>query len=201
MVTQIVETDLDITNGARGVIVDIILHPQEPPCTLTDGAVHLNRLPLYVLVKLSRTRTSQLCGLESSVIPVVPVSKSYRIRYKGPQGADVIRRVQRTQYPITAAYAFTDYRSQGQTISHVIMDIAKPPTGGLNLFNLYVALSRSSGRATIRLLRDFDEKIFLCAHSADLLAEDDCLADLDRRTMTWQVQWSTSAERGTQLSI
>ncbi|KAI5984586.1 hypothetical protein EDC04DRAFT_2590838 [Pisolithus marmoratus] len=51
--------------------------------------------------------------------------------------------------PITAAYAFTDYCWQGQTISHVIMDIAKPPTGGLNLFNLYIALSRSSSHATI----------------------------------------------------
>ncbi|KAI5984330.1 hypothetical protein EDD15DRAFT_2115244, partial [Pisolithus albus] len=44
---------------------------------------------------------------------------------------------------ITAAYAFTDYRSQGQTLDSVIVDIATPPSGGLNLFNLYVALSRN----------------------------------------------------------
>ncbi|KAI6031186.1 hypothetical protein BKA83DRAFT_4044971, partial [Pisolithus microcarpus] len=36
--------------------------------------------------------------------------------------------------------AFTDYRSQGQTLQSVIVDIATPPSGGLNLFNLYVAL-------------------------------------------------------------
>ncbi|KAH9943738.1 hypothetical protein B0H21DRAFT_695357, partial [Amylocystis lapponica] len=54
-----------------------------------------------------------------------------------------------------AAYAFTDYRSQGQTISFVIVDIASPPSGSdLTLFNVYVALSRSSGRHSIRLLRD-----------------------------------------------
>jgi hypothetical protein len=34
MVTNNVETDLDITNGARGEIVDIVLHPDEP---LTSG--------------------------------------------------------------------------------------------------------------------------------------------------------------------
>ena len=45
---------------------------------------------------------------------------------------------------MTAAYAFTDYRSQGQTIPYVIVDIGSPPTGTLSLFNLYVALSRSS---------------------------------------------------------
>jgi hypothetical protein len=44
------------------------------------------------------------------------------------------------------------------------VDIATPPTGGLSLFNLYVALSCSAGRSTIRLLRDFDEKVFEKAH-------------------------------------
>ncbi|KAI6019038.1 hypothetical protein BKA83DRAFT_4057556 [Pisolithus microcarpus] len=71
---------------------------------------------------------------------------------------------------MTCAYAFTDYHSQGQTISHVVVDIARPLSGGLNLFNLYVALSRSSGQNTIRLLRDFDEKLFMGNHSSDLLA-------------------------------
>ncbi|KAI6120905.1 hypothetical protein EDD16DRAFT_1424604, partial [Pisolithus croceorrhizus] len=64
---------------------------------------------------------------------------------------------------ITSAYAFTDYRSQGQTIPYAIVDIAKPPTGALTLFNLYVALSRK------------------------LLAEDDRLVLLDNETASW---WS-----------
>ncbi|KAI6016512.1 hypothetical protein EDC04DRAFT_2577581 [Pisolithus marmoratus] len=86
---------------------------------------------------------------------------------------------------MTCAYAFTDYCSQGQTIHHVLVDIAKPPTGGLNLFNLYVALSRSSGRDAICLLRDFNEKMFLACHSTDLLAEDDRLAILDEQNKQW----------------
>lgn len=32
--------------------------------------------------------------------------------------------------------------------------------GGLSLFNVYVALSRSSRRDTVRLLRDFEDKVF-----------------------------------------
>ncbi|KAF8572560.1 hypothetical protein K439DRAFT_1378246 [Ramaria rubella] len=56
------------------------------------------------------------------------------------------------------AYAFTDYRSQGQTIPNVIVDIGTPPSGGkLSMFNLYVALSRSSGQETVRL-RELNEK-------------------------------------------
>ncbi|KIM53926.1 hypothetical protein SCLCIDRAFT_137825, partial [Scleroderma citrinum Foug A] len=65
---------------------------------------------------------------------------------------------------------------------HVIVDIASPPTGGLSLFNLYVALSRSSGRTTIRLLRNFDPKLFQAAHSTELVAEDDQLRALDEET-------------------
>jgi len=61
---------------------------------------------------------------------------------------------------VTAGYAFTDYKSQGQTIEYVIIDIGKPPTGTLSPFSAYVALSRSRGRDTIRLLRDFDDNLF-----------------------------------------
>ncbi|KAF9482840.1 hypothetical protein BDN70DRAFT_800717, partial [Pholiota conissans] len=73
------------------------------------------------------------------------------------------------------AYAFTDYRSQGQTLPYVIINVASPPTGKLTLFNLYVALSRSAGRKTIRLLRDFDDDLFKAAHDPQLLQEDDRL--------------------------
>ncbi|KAG1836487.1 hypothetical protein F4604DRAFT_1519928, partial [Suillus subluteus] len=55
MVTQNIETDLDITNGARGTIVDIILHPDEPPIS-NESSVTLKHLPAYILVKLNRTR-------------------------------------------------------------------------------------------------------------------------------------------------
>ncbi|KAF8546656.1 hypothetical protein OG21DRAFT_1364943, partial [Imleria badia] len=63
---------------------------------------------------------------------------------------------------MTAAYAFTDYpgRSQGQTIPAVLVDIATLPSGGLSLFNLYVALSRSSG-------------------------QNDRINELDKKTLRW----------------
>lgn len=84
-------------------------------------------------------------------------------------GKNIIRSVRRGQFPMTPVYAFTDYRSQGQTLPYVIVDIATPPSGGLNLFNLYVALSRSSGRSSICLLRDFDNEVFQKSHCSELL--------------------------------
>ncbi|KIM54526.1 hypothetical protein SCLCIDRAFT_1221915, partial [Scleroderma citrinum Foug A] len=94
------------------------------------------------------------------------------------------------QFPVTPAYAFTDYRSQGQTIPH-------SAHRGLSLFNLYVALSRSSGRSTVRLLRDFDAKVFLAAHSAELIAEDDRLRELDTET---KKQWELMGRGPTALT-
>ncbi|KAJ7789627.1 hypothetical protein B0H14DRAFT_2943928 [Mycena olivaceomarginata] len=69
---------------------------------------------------------------------------------------------------MTGAYTFTDYRSQGQMIPYVLVNIASPPSGTLSLFNLYVTLSLSSGRESIRLLRDFNDKLFMQAHDPSL---------------------------------
>ena len=53
------------------------------------------------------------------------------------------------------------------------------------MFNLYVALSRSAGRETIRLLRDFDEGLFYQKHDIALIQEDERLDSLDKKTNLW----------------
>ncbi|THG93633.1 hypothetical protein EW026_g7654 [Hermanssonia centrifuga] len=184
LVTENLETDLDLTNGARGEIVDIVLHEQEPAVG-TEGVFQLKYLPAYVLVKMDRTRASRLKGLEASVVPVEPASSTMQIKLTTRGGKTIRRTVHRRQFPITPAYAFTDYRSQGQTLPYVIVDIASPPTGTLSLFNLYVALSRSSGRQTIRLLRDFDDELFLQTHDGELTIEDERLEALNTTTRVW----------------
>lgn len=45
--------------------------------------------------------------------------------------------------------AFTDYRTQAQTIKYCIVDIGSPPTGKIMLFNAYIALSCGRGRVNI----------------------------------------------------
>lgn len=61
MITENIEIDLDLTNGAQGEIVDIALHPDEPPIG-DKPVVHLEYMPAYILIKLSRTRTTTLEG-------------------------------------------------------------------------------------------------------------------------------------------
>ena len=68
--TENIETDLDVTNGACGEIVDIVLHLDEPAFSANEPIVHLKYLPAYLLVKLQCTHASCLQGLKEAVIPV-----------------------------------------------------------------------------------------------------------------------------------
>lgn len=190
MVISNLETDLDVANGARGTIVDILLHPDEPAVPPQEPVVTLTHMPTCILVNSNRTRAARLPHLEENVLPILPAKQSMSFvdteAPKTKKGNSPRRTVQRAQYAMTAAYNFTDYRSQGQTISHVLVDTQNPPPlAKLTLFNLYVALSRSSGRETIRLLRDFKDGMFQQTHETELLEEDDWLEELDRMTTKW----------------
>jgi PIF1-like helicase len=187
IITHNLATDLDITNGARGRITQILLAESEPVIG-NEPVVHLVNMPLCIMVKFHRTRTSKLEGLEERVIPVEPMTTYVDVNMN--PGRNKLKqkttRVTRRQFPITPAYAFTDYRSQGQTITRAIVDLAKPPTGKLTVFNVYVALSRSAGRGTIRLLRDFDTSLFRQSFDADLAQEDERLEKMDKIAQaTW----------------
>jgi len=138
-----------------------------------------------MLVKLDKTRAPNLTTLDDCVIPIEPVQTKYKISVVDSDEKTSRCTFERRQFPITAAYAFTDYRSQGQTITCAFVDIANPPTGGLSLFNLYVALSRSSGRDVIRLLRDFDDQIFLMAR---YLKKMSCWPNLMKRRVNGMSQ-------------
>ncbi|KAI0263902.1 hypothetical protein BC834DRAFT_884505 [Gloeopeniophorella convolvens] len=156
-----VDINNNIANGARGIIEAIVVHEDED-VPEEDKEVVLNRPPAYILVKLERTRAPQLKGLGNNVVPIVPLQRKFDITMSDNTGRKKRKTVTRRQLPITAAYTFTDYRVQGQTIPKVVVDIAPPPTGSnLSMYNMYVALSRSLGRDSIRILRPFDEKSML----------------------------------------
>ena len=178
MVTLNILTDMDVANGVRGVIEGIVLDERERVMTVTEtNSIQLRYPPRYVLVKLNRTKAPSLENLPQNVIPIVPVKKTFTITKNGTKMT-----VTRYQLPLTLAYAFTDYRSQGQTLEPVIVDIGPPPYGRLTPFNVYVALSRGTGRDNIRLLRDFDETLLQHHPSEYLRLEDERLDSLNDST-------------------
>jgi len=61
------------------------------------------------------------------------------------------------------------------------------PYGKLMPFNVYIALSQSSGQESIHLLWDFDDSLFTTTPCAILEEEDKWLERLDQETFdTWK---------------
>lgn len=118
MITLNIHTDLDVANGVRGILEGIVLDERERLFESNEEFAQLHYPPRYVLVKLLRTKAAHLQGLAENVIPISPVTKSLIVMKDGNRIT-----VHRTQLPLTLAYAFTDYRSQGQSLKPVIVDI------------------------------------------------------------------------------
>jgi ATP-dependent exoDNAse (exonuclease V) alpha subunit len=135
MVTMNITAEADLANGMRGEIIDIVLDPRElnPHRDKETSIMRLQYLPAMILFKLYHYTFGRLEGLPDGVIPIFPSEIKFNIPHQG----QTIRHLP----TITAGYAFTDYKSQGQTIECVIVDLGKPPWEALTAFNTYVALS------------------------------------------------------------
>jgi hypothetical protein len=130
--------------------------------------VLLHYPPSVIVFRPHRSTFPKFTGLQEGLIPIFPTERTFTVQHQNGRKTKVTRR----QIALTSGYAFTDYKSQGQTLEHVIVDLAKPPTGNISAFGAYVALSRSRGRDTIRLLRDFDDAL-LTTHPSEMLFEED----------------------------
>ena len=179
MVTLNLSTNKDLANVTRGTIEEIILDPRED-CTEPDedGTIHLMYTPALILFKPDVKVTYQFDGLRKGLLPICPSERGFTITDAKGHTFWVRRR----QLATTAAYAFTNFKSQGQTILVLFIDIAPPPGGTLSNFNAYVALSRRRGRSSIRLLRDFNDALFTTHPSEHLRLEDIRLRRLDAAT-------------------
>lgn len=170
--------EADIANGTRGRIEDIILDPREVNIEEDEnGDVELKYPPALIMFRPDKKTQVTFEGISPGLIPITPSSTTFTVKTDNARF-----KITRRQFALTPGYAFTDYKAQGQTIEYVIIDIGRPPSGSLSAFGIYVALSRSRGRNTIRLLRDFDETLFQNHPSEDLRMDMMRLERLDAET-------------------
>jgi hypothetical protein len=173
MVTLNISTEADLANGTRGTVQGLVLDPREGHTTPDDkGSIHLKYPPPVIYFKPDLQTNTSFEGIPNGVIPISPSMVRFSLETDGGK-----KMMERRQLAIVPGYAFTDYKAQGQTMECVIVDISKPPSGALSPFSVYVALSRSRGRKTIRILRDFDPALFM-HHPSEDLRED--MARLER---------------------
>jgi hypothetical protein len=107
-------------------------------------------------------------GLAPGLIPIFLSEVKFNIHY----GNNPKTKMHHKQYPLCAAYAFTDHKAQGQTIEYVIVNIGPTEKFPVDPFTAYVAPSQSQGQDMIWLLRDFNDVIFTKHPSEDLCVKD-----------------------------
>ena len=172
MVTTNIATQADLANSSRGIIADIILDARERidhDQHTKDGYVKLQYPPAVIIFEPYHHSLPKFEGLKEGQIPIFLAESGFTISTRGKPRTKVHHR----QFPLVAAYAFTDHKAQGQTIHPVMVDIGPPPGNlGVSPFGAYVALSRGRGREQIRLLRDFDSNLFTRHPSESLRLED-----------------------------
>jgi hypothetical protein len=111
--------------------------------------------PVYMLVKLLHDP-----GMEISIPPlqpsVVPI-KTVKFTHNRGHG----RSVTLEQFPVTLAYAITDYKCQGKTFKSVIVDLNTPSgPGSSSPMSAYIQLSQATALNRISIIRPFNEKIY-----------------------------------------
>ena len=107
--------------------------------------------PEYMLIRLLHDTEGRIClpGLPPSVVPIKTVSFKY-----GSKGKNVTLE----QFPVTLAYAITDYKCQGRTFPWVIVDLKRPRRGRSSAMSAYVQLSRAIALERVSIIRPFDDK-------------------------------------------
>lgn len=102
--------------------------------------------PAAVLIKPDNATHVKLPGLCAGILPILLSQGRFTITLDDGS----TRSITRQQLALTGAYAFTDYKGQGQTMEYVIVDLRMPLGGqGITPFSAYVALSRSRGNSEI----------------------------------------------------
>jgi ATP-dependent DNA helicase PIF1 len=129
--------------------------------------------PAFMLVKVPG-KTFEIGGFPPGVFPMPTVSLTFR-RSK--------RKATFNQFPVTLAYAITDYKCQGETYyDGLLTDLRKPLTGSTAAASLYVQLSRVQSLQQLSIMRDFDAAELRIPLSKDLIGELEWEEQMDKVT-------------------
>ncbi|KIO20141.1 hypothetical protein M407DRAFT_30173 [Tulasnella calospora MUT 4182] len=119
MVTFHHKKEVTLSKGASGLVKEIILDDDD--------------LPEAIILKLDHPPSGLVEGFVHGEIPIPPSTNRFRIQSNNDKSLRIT--VTRHQYGLVPAFSLTDYKSQGQTIDHVIVDIGNPGTGNISQFN------------------------------------------------------------------
>jgi hypothetical protein len=146
-------TELGYANGAFSTVKSICIDPSaEVYQEKIDGVdCYIYSKPSLYITAETSNRTCNHDPLDPKEVPVKsretpiwPVNTVFGLQEKVRKGgkknknAAVHKKIARMQLPIEPAYALSDYKSQGKSLSPVIANICKPLTGTSSCMSNYV---------------------------------------------------------------
>ncbi|CAF3545553.1 unnamed protein product, partial [Rotaria sp. Silwood2] len=122
------------------------------------------RRPLYALIEIVRSKIE--CNfehLQSNLVPIPLMEQTFRINIADVLPKDkklksnhkAILSIKQRALPLVPAYCITTHKSQGQTLSDVVIDL-KLPNETDDIAAIYVPLSPVKRLADLIILRHFD---------------------------------------------
>ncbi|CAG8540090.1 4603_t:CDS:2, partial [Scutellospora calospora] len=123
--------------------------------------------PKYVIVEITGKKPGSYETLPSNHIPIYPIKRACVYSIWTRDRSKIHRNFQCFQLPLTPAYAFTDFKSQGRTFQKTIIDLS----GKYANNSVYVMLSRAQRLNDLLILQLFNESILNMQRSFSLCAE------------------------------
>ena len=149
MLTTTIDIADRLINGQMGTVIKIGLNEntQKPNMVyikFDDSDAGKNAI--------TKHSNSLACG--NNVIPIEPVLTKIKIRPGKPSSPEI----QRTQFPLTTAYACTVHKVQGLTLKKVVISFDLLEQRSFNYGQIYVALSRSTSLQGLHILGNIEMK-------------------------------------------
>lgn len=130
-----------IVNGSEGILKSVRYK-------LDDRG---RRIATSAIVTVTKSSGDTLPGLPPYDVVVLPQSCYFTIKHPESRGEVTYKR---RQLPLQPAFALTDYKAQGKTLPHAIVDLQSCT----NPSSAYVMVSRVTSLDGLLILRPFEEK-------------------------------------------
>jgi len=138
MVTENVAFDSGIVNGTEGTVIRIYYEEDDEGRRFAK-VVHLHVEGIGLCIE----------GLGKDIVPIFPAPRRIEHEIIGDSGMRITGFTRR-QLPLIPGYAYTDFKSQGRSLSKAIVDLATARGQGA-----YVMLSRVRSLSGVIILRWF----------------------------------------------
>ncbi len=191
--------ELGLSNGTPGIFRELVYDQTAGYTTGSDEGIFTSdtvfvRNAQYALIEMPKSKMSKLDSLDPLIIPIPVIEKRFEINLeklyadKGPmmkmlnsKKLNTTISVKRKALPLVPAYSITTYKSQGQTLPKIVIDLNMPP-GMVEVASAYVPLSRVQRLTDLVIVQDFSINALRVKPSKGQIAELNRLAAIFEKT-------------------